>query len=85
MGLGQPETERDNRWIKFQTRSGLIPIMKMHDLYVDIKSTLKAYLNFSSAILLAYLNAGIISYLREEELRGDLTENLKDREDLAIK
>ena len=50
VGLGQPEIERNNRWRKFQTRSGSMPRMKMHDLYIDIKLTLKTYLHFSSAL-----------------------------------
>ena len=50
VGLGQPEIERNNRWRKFQTRSGSMPRMKMHDVYIDIKLALNSYLLFSSSL-----------------------------------
>ena len=50
VGLGQPEIERNNRWRKFQTRSGSMPRMRMHDVYIDIKLALNSYLLFSSSL-----------------------------------
>ena len=50
VGLGRPEIERNNRWRNFQTRSGSMPRMKMHDVYIDIKLALTTYLLFSSSL-----------------------------------
>ena len=50
VGLGTPEIERNNRWRKFQNRSGTMPRLRMHDLYTDIKLALNSYLLFSSAL-----------------------------------
>ena len=50
VGLGTPEIEKNNRWRKFQNKSGTMPRLKMHDLYTDIKLALNSYLLFSSAL-----------------------------------
>ncbi len=50
VGLGTPDIEKNNRWRKFQNRSGTMPRLRMHDLYTDIKLSLKSYLLFSSAL-----------------------------------
>ena len=50
VGLGIQDIERNNRWRKFQNRSGTMPRLKMHDLYTDIKLALNSYLLFSSAL-----------------------------------
>ena len=50
VGLGTTEIEKNNRWRKFQNRSGTMPRLRMHDLYTDIKLALNSYLLFSSAL-----------------------------------
>ena len=50
VGLGTPDIERNNRWRKFQKKSGSMPRLKIHDLYTDIKLALNSYLLFSSAL-----------------------------------
>ena len=50
VGLGTTEIEKNNRWRKFQNRSGTMPRLRMHDIYTDIKLALNSYLLFSSAL-----------------------------------
>ena len=50
VGLGTPEIEKNNRWRKFQKKSGTMPRLKMHDLHTDIKLALNSYLLFSSGL-----------------------------------